>query len=101
MAINEIEISTAALQGDIEALETTLSQLEIEMKSMFQSVGELDRMWDGPANDAFNQQFLADHQTCQAMCETLRELIESLRHARTEYDKCEQNIDSMIRMVAV
>lgn len=99
MAVNEIEMNTSTLAADIETLETTVSQLEGQMKKMFQSVGELDRMWDGPANATFNQQFNIDYQVCEEMCRVLWELIGSLKHARTEYDKCERNIDSMIRAI--
>ena len=101
MAVNEIEINTSTLQGDIETLENLLSQIDSQIKIMFQSVGELDQMWDGPANDAFNQQFQLDHDSCRAMYENLQELLGSLKHAKVEYDKCEQNIDSRIRSIAV
>ena len=101
MAITEIEINTSTLGTDIETLETTLGQLEIQVEAMFTSVSELDRMWDGPANDAFNQQFRLDYQICVAMCQTLKELIESLRYAKGEYEKCEQSIDGLIRSIQI
>lgn len=101
MAVNEIEMNTSTLAGDIENLEGLVKQLEAQMKKMFQSVEELDRMWDGPANAAFNEQFQSDYRTCEGMCATLTELIGSLRHAGEEYDKCEQNIDSIIRAIPV
>ncbi|MCI9102649.1 MAG: WXG100 family type VII secretion target [Lachnospiraceae bacterium] len=101
MAVNEIEMNTSTLAGDIESLEGLVNSLRSQMKKMFQSVEELDAMWDGPANAAFNQQFKADYKTCEEMCKTLTELIGSLRHAGEEYDKCEQNIDSMIRSIPI
>ncbi|MDO5415634.1 MAG: WXG100 family type VII secretion target [Lachnospiraceae bacterium] len=101
MAINEIEMNTTTLAGDIETLELTVTQLEKQMKKMFGFIDELDKMWDGPANQAFNQQFQADYRTCEEMCRVLRELIGCLKHARQEYDKCEQNIDSMIRSIPI
>jgi WXG100 family type VII secretion target len=101
LAISEIEMNTSTLAGDIESLEGLVTSLRNQMKKMFQSVDELDRMWDGPANAAFNQQFQADYKTCEEMCKTLTDLIGSLRHAGEEYDKCEQNIDSMIRSIPI
>ena len=59
MAVNEIEMNTSTLAGDIESLEGLVNSLRSQMKKMFQSVEELDAMWDGPANAAFNQQFKA------------------------------------------
>ncbi len=101
MAINEIEMNTSTLAGDIESLESLVTDLESQMKKMFGSITELDRMWDGPANAAFNQQFQIDYQSCEEMCRVLRELIGSLKYAREEYDKCEQNIDTVIRSIHV
>lgn len=101
MAVNEIEMNTSTLSGDIEALEKLVTELEAQMKKMFGSITELDQMWDGPANTAFNQQFQLDYQSCEAMCKVLRELIDSLKHAREEYDRCEENIDSVIRAINI
>lgn len=101
MAVNEIEMNTSTLAGDIETLEQAAAQLESQMKKMFQSIEELDTMWDGPANEVFNQQFQLDYQFCEEMCGVLRDLIGSLNHAREEYDKCEQNIDSLIRTIQI
>ncbi len=96
MAINEIEMNTNTLAKDIEDLEELLLSLEGQIEEMFQAVKELDGMWSGPAHDAFIEQFQWDYQSSKDMCHILRELIDSLRHAGEEYDKCEQNINSVI-----
>ena len=101
MAITIIETDTSAMARDIEQLEERLRQLESHMKKMFTSVQELDAMWDGPSNEEFNRQFQQDYRMCEEMCGILRELIGSLRHARTEYEKCEQNVDGMIRSLRI
>ena len=99
--VNEIEMNTSMLAGDIESLESTVGQLETQLKNMFDSVNRLDTMWNGAANSAFNQQFQSDYAVCQEMCRTLRELIASLDHAADEYDKCEQSVNSMIRSLNI
>lgn len=101
MAITEIEINTSTLGKDIESLETTVGQLEKQIEKMFGSIEELDKMWDGPANAAFTQQFQIDYQTCVEMCQILRELIDSLQHAKEEYEKCEQSVDGLIRSIQI
>lgn len=101
MAINEIEVNTSTLSKDIEVLKSTLKQLDSQMKNAFRSVEELDRMWDGAANETFNQQFGRDYQSCQEMHKTLLELTQSMEHARQEYDKCEQNVDMTIRAINI
>lgn len=101
MGINEIEVNTSVLSGDIDLLKDTLSQLNAQTERMFFSVSELDEMWDGPASEAFNRQFHIDYQSCKKLCSTLAELVECLQHAREEYDSCEQDVDSVIRAINI
>ena len=101
MAITEIEMNTSTLGRDIDSLENMLGQLETQIEKMYGSITDLDRMWDGPANEAFNHQFSRDYQLCLKMCQVLKELIDSLQHAKTEYEKCEQNVDILIRTIKV
>lgn len=101
MTVNEIEINTSTLTGTIENLENATSKLEEQIKKMFQTIEELDQMWDGEANNAFNEQFSQDHKMCQQMCREIREMIDSFQHAREEYDKCESRVDELVRQLRV
>lgn len=101
MEIKEIEINTVKLFQDIETLETDVEKFDNQMKKMFSSISELDAMWDGPASEAFKQQFQIDYQFCEEMSKVLKDLIESLKHAREEYDKCEQNVEDLICAIQI
>lgn len=101
MTVNEIEINTSTLAGTVENLENTTSKLEEQVKKMFQTIQDLDQMWDGEANKAFNEQFQQDHKACEEMCQELREMINSFKHAREEYDKCESRVDELVRQLRV
>lgn len=101
MTVNEIEINTSTLAGTVENLENTTSKLEEQVKKMFQTIQELDQMWDGEANKAFNEQFQQDHTACEEMCQELRQMINSFKHAREEYDKCENRVDELVRQLRV
>ena len=98
---NEIEMDTSLLGRDIDNLENTLTQLETWIEKMFDTINKMDTMWKGPANNVFNVQFKNDYETCKTMCGILRELIGSLNHAKEEYDKCEQNVNNMIRSIKI
>ncbi|CDD59731.1 putative uncharacterized protein [Clostridium sp. CAG:43] len=101
MTINEIEINTSTLARTIEGLETTTGKLEEQIESMFRTVQELDQMWDGEANAAFNKQFEEDHTLCKDMCTELRAMIESLKHAKTEYDNCENRVNDLVLQLKI
>lgn len=101
MAITVIETNTSTMARDIESLENKLKQIESQMKKMFTSIEELDKMWDGPSNAEFNRQFQQDYRMCEEMCGILRELINSLRHAKSEYEKCERNVEGVIQALRI
>ena len=48
-----------------------------------------------------SSQFQKDRGICDEMCKLLREMIDSLKFARGEYDKCEQRVDAIVRSVRV
>ena len=101
MAITEIEVNTGSLSGDIGQLESTVSQLEREIRTMAGVVESLNATWDGPAKKMFESQFQKDRGICDEMCKLLREMIDSLKFARGEYDKSEQRVDAIVRSVRV
>jgi len=92
MAISSIEISTERLQEDIRRMSECQQEAERQTKRMFETMQELDSMWDGPANQAFQAQFTADHQTMEELCREVRSLISCMEFARKEYDQCESAV---------
>ena len=101
MAIKEIEINTVTLLRDIDILETKMGELDGQTEKMFSAISDLDTMWDGPASEAFKEQFQLDYQSCKEMSKVLKDLVESLKHARQEYDTCEQNVEDLIRAIQI
>ena len=101
MAIREIEQNTDRLSDDIIRLEEEKAVLEKAIDAMFDAVNTLDTMWKGPANEAFRAQFQSDYETCSEMNKTLGILIEKLRKAREEYDKCEAEVESLVRAIRI
>ena len=101
MAIKEIEQNTDRLSDDIIRLEEEKAVLEKSIDAMFDAVKNLDTMWEGSANEAFRAQFLTDYQTCLEMNKTLGILIEKLRKAREEYDKCESEVENLVRAIRI
>ena len=70
-----IEINIGTLAADIGEMQIEVQKLRDEMEKAFESVAELDAMWNGPANEAFNQAFQSDHEAMNEMCGTIDSLI--------------------------
>ncbi len=96
MAMKEISINTATLSRDIDQLYVLLGQLEKDRTRMIQEIQELNAMWKGPSNQAFNQQFKTDCTSFENLCRTIREMIRAMEHAREEYDSCDRKVNSLV-----
>ncbi len=96
-----IGINIGTLATDITQMETEVKALREEMKQAFDAVAELDAMWNGPANDAFNRAFESDHQAMEEMCRILDSLIEYMTNARDEYRKCEASVSAEIDAIRI
>lgn len=53
MAENEVEVNLNALCEDIEKLQAAVQQMDDKVKNVFDAVGELGRMWEGPEKEGF------------------------------------------------
>ena len=101
MSFSEIEMNTSTLQSDIGTLEDLIRRMQEQKRKLTSTVGELNSMWTGQANAAFNAQFEKDMVNFENMLQVLREVLESLENARKEYDGCEQRIEGIINSIAV
>ncbi len=101
MAIKEISINTATLSRDITQLRTLLGQLEKNRTRLIQEIEELNRMWQGPSNQAFNAQFKTDCLSFENLCKTIREMIQAMEHAKTEYDLCDNKVNSLVNAIRI
>lgn len=96
-----IEIDQDALNSDINRMHDELKLLRSQIKSVYDSVKEMDAMWNGPANEAFNQTFESDYQSMNEMCEMLESLIEYMENARDQYRYCENMVSQEIESIRV
>ncbi|MBD5479360.1 MAG: hypothetical protein HDR14_08740 [Lachnospiraceae bacterium] len=96
-----IEVNITALEQDTGELRETLKLVRDDMGAMFDTVQELDTMWDGPANEAFNKQFESDRQTLLALCKAVEDILGSMENAQGEYRKCEAGVREEIEKIRI
>lgn len=96
-----IEVNITALEQDTKELRETLKLVRDDMGAMFDTVQELDTMWDGPANEAFNKQFESDRQTLLALCKAVEDILGSMENAQGEYRKCEAGVREEIEKIRI
>ena len=98
---DRIGVNTDTLRSQVESLRTEIGEAESQMNKMYAAVQELDGMWDGPANEGFKAQFMDDKEFMEELCKTVREIIDSMDNARTEYESCESAVRQLIDEIRI
>ena len=101
MAVQEITIDMTLQASDIQSLQENVALLRSQMQEMYNEITELDAMWDGPANDAFNQQFQQDYATMENMCKTFDSIIDCFEFANKEYNSCENSVFDIVKSISI
>lgn len=97
----DITVNTSTLAGDIEELRESISSAKAQLEEMFGQVAELDTMWDGPANEEFNRQFGIDYENAKNMLQSAESLMACLENARSQYDRCENEVNGIVAAIAI
>lgn len=101
MAINRIKVNTGMLNNTISDMNIDNSQIERYINDLYNTVAELDSMWDGSANAAFNQQFEIDRAELIRISREIDKFIESLKDAKQEYEKCENKVADIVNSIRI
>lgn len=86
----QMEITPSEMMNIANQLKGKLQEWESHVDKIYTLHGELDAMWEGSANDAFNKAFAEDKQKftrLKTMMEEYRTTIEQLATHYIEIDK--------------
>jgi len=101
MAKDYTKIDASRLMGDITKTEADIAQSEKETDGMFAAVAELNKMWQGPANEAFNQQFIDDYNRMKNYLSNLKKYAQRLREDKTAYESCESRVREKVNALKI
>lgn len=94
-----IEISTPRLGNDISKMQEKLDNLVTARDQVYRCLENLDAMWEGSAKTAFQAQVRVDAVVLQGLINNLNNLIECMEYARSEYERCTEEVDSKIAAI--
>lgn len=94
-----IEISTERLDSDISKMQGELSDLSNAMNQVYSCLESLNSMWEGPANTVFTMQTRTDRVVLQGLIKNLNNLVECMEYAKSEYNKCTEDVNSKIASI--
>ncbi|MCM1159234.1 MAG: WXG100 family type VII secretion target [Bacteroidales bacterium] len=101
MAVSKIKVNTGSLKKDTDSIENHLKNIKSQIKQMKADVKELDSMWDGEANDAFNAAFQSDLNDLDTVCNNIQGIIDYEKNAKKEYDSCEVKVADLVKSITV
>ncbi len=99
--MDRIQIDTNRLREETEKLDQCRVDLSAQVKRLYDDVAQLNTMWTGKANAAFNAQFHLDQQTLEEICQALQKFAGDLNTAAVEYDRCDQEIGELVASVQI
>ena len=91
-----IEISTAWLDNDIARMQERLDNLVAAKNQVYRCLESLHAMWEGAAQYIFINQTRIDETVLQGLVNNLNNLIECMQYAKSEYEKCTDEVNSKI-----
>lgn len=94
-----IEISTPRLENDVRKLQDELERLSAAKDRVYQCLNRLDSMWEGSAKNVFKNQIRVDAMVFLSLISNLNNMIDCMSYAKTEYEKCSEEVDSKIARI--
>ena len=101
MAITKIKVNTNKLQKTATDMENALKHINKKSNQMQSDVKALNGMWEGDANQAFNQTFQDDITALQQVCDNIQKVINYENTAKKEYNSCEQKVAELVDKITV
>lgn len=101
MAADRIEVNTQLLGRLVSDMREDAASIRNYVQEIYQNIRELDAMWDGPANQAFNLQFEKDRAKLLDICSEIENYIDKVKDAQDEYNRCESAVADMINAIRI
>jgi len=99
--MQRIEISTDILGNSIDEIISNIEGIINTIDHTYDGVCILNGMWEGPANQEFNLQFLSDYERLKEICSELNAYAGKLRVAKRMYEDAENRIGNVVSAINV
>ena len=101
MAGNLIEVNTSTLKSDISTIYAEINSLKNDVTRLRSAESQLSSMWDGNAKNAFIAAVNDDIQRLEELIGALSKFTDKTDTSRSEYEKCETSVASIIASIKV
>ena len=79
------------------SIEGKIGEWNQAVQKIYQLAAEMDVMWDGTANDAFNARFASDKTKFQQLATVMAEYAKAIKTAAQNYVTTEQEVKTIVQ----
>lgn len=98
---NYIKVSTQRLNQDRDTIQSEMKDISRSIEELAEEMRLLGQTWEGPAWLAFQNQAAADIENMQMIYEKLSVYISHIEFAVKEYQKCENQVNSLVDSIRI
>lgn len=101
MADMEVGVHTGQMDSDVKSLENQIGKLRADAQRLQSEMENMNRMWEGAANDVMRLRFQADYEDIQALFRLLEGMKQDLETMKKEYESCDNLVGDVVRNLSV
>ena len=101
MAITKIEVNTSTLKSDVDKFRSEIQGLKGDVTKLRETSNQLSSMWDGIAKQATVAAVNDDIGRLELLIKAIEEFTNATDTARSNYDRCEQSVGSIVSSLRV
>lgn len=91
-----INVKPEEMNAVAQNIEGKIQEWQQAVQRLYTLHQEMDAMWDGTANDAFNQSFSEDLQKFNQLTQLMTEYSTAIKTAATNYVSGEEEVQSIV-----
>lgn len=99
--MEKIEIETRLLGQDKDTVQEEIQSLKSQTEKLKEQVETLGGMWEGPAKDAFMNQFAEDCEFIESFFAEMDAYVQAMEYAEMEYNKCENEAARIVEAIEI
>ena len=101
MAQATIEVNTAALNSDVQRIQSEIASLRSDSQRIQSTTAALNSMWDGDAKNAFVQAVQSDIEYLNQLIQAVDKFTGLTDDSRVEYERCENAVSGIVAAIRV
>ena len=91
-----LNVKPAELTPAATSLENKISEWQASVQRLYTLHQEMDALWDGTSNDAFNQVFTEDLQKFNQLTTMMQQYASAIKTAANNYISGEEEVQSIV-----